>query len=135
MQHYAPETGWSPIEPEPADAAKATVTVTATPTPEATDTVTEEADEPAEVTEPPMFPKGYPKVVPVSTLPDQVKSWYRMDGTKRAVAVAPGVWAPMTPGATAEDVATAGVLDGFCGSIKAYERKFTPGEEHGGTCW
>ena len=53
----------------------------------------------------------------------------------RCWAVAPGVWAPMTPGATPDDVATAGVLDGFCPSIEAYERKFTPGEEHGGTCW
>ena len=83
-----------------------------------------------------MFPAGFPMKVPVSTLPDQVRSWYQMSGQAQfAVAVAPGVWTELPPGATVQDAAMAGVLDGFCASIGAYERKYTPGEEHGGTCW
>lgn len=83
----------------------------------------------------PPLPDGYPKVVKVSTLPDQVRSWYEMDGAKKAVALAPGVWVEMMPGATMEDAVSTGVLDGWCSSIKAFERKYLGGEEAAGTCW
>jgi hypothetical protein len=86
-------------------------------------------------TTPPLYPTGYPKVVAVASLPFQVKNWYRMESATQAVAIAPGVWAPLSPGATVEDASTAGVLDGFCGSVKAYERQYLGGQEQGGTCW
>lgn len=81
------------------------------------------------------LPSGFPKVVKVSTLPDQVKNWYEMGDNKTAVAVAPGVWAEMPPGATIEDAIGAAVFDGFCASKKAFERKYLAGEETAGTCW
>lgn len=81
------------------------------------------------------LPNGFPKVVKVSALPDQVKSWYEMGDKKTAVAVAPGVWAELPPGATIEDAIGAGVFDGFCASKKAFERKYLAGEETAGTCW
>lgn len=87
------------------------------------------------VATPTPFPRGYPKVVSVSSLPFQVKSWYQMGHYKKAVAVAPGVWTPLSPGASVQDAVTGGGLDGFCASIKAYERKYLNGEEEGGTCW
>lgn len=96
-------------------------------------------DSPATEAEPtesvPTFPKGYPKIVAVKTLPNQVRSWYEMSDLKKAVAIAPGVWTELPPGAEMVDAIASGSLDGFCGSIKAYERKYTAGEEHGGTCW
>lgn len=86
-------------------------------------------------TETSSFPAGYPKIVDVVSLPDQVRNWYQMDNYTKAVAIAPGVWTPLQPGASIEDAAASGVLDGFCGSIKAYERQYTGGQEHGGSCW
>ena len=81
-----------------------------------------------------MFPKGHPKKVSVSSLPCQPRSL--CEGQyKKVVAVAPGVWAPLPPGATVKDAALAGALEGFCASIDTYERKFTPGEEHRGSCY
>ncbi|HEY2088520.1 MAG TPA: hypothetical protein VGH54_21195 [Mycobacterium sp.] len=80
------------------------------------------------------FPRGYPKIVAVSSLPDQIKSWYESDYT-RAVAIAPGVWTALPAGATMQDAIAAGILDGFCASIKAYERKYLDGASAGGTCW
>jgi hypothetical protein len=84
---------------------------------------------------PALFPHGYPKVVRVSKLPEQVRSWYRMSHYRKAVAVAPGVWTPLPPGASKMDAATSGVLDGFCASIKSYERKYLDGQSAGGACW
>lgn len=81
------------------------------------------------------LPRGFPKVVKVSTLPDQVRSWYEMGDNKTAVAVAPGVWAELPPGATIEDAIGAAVFDGFCASKRAFERKYLAGEETAGTCW
>ena len=80
------------------------------------------------------FPRGYPKVVPVSSLPDVVRSWYETDYDE-AIAVAPGVWAPRAYGVTKANVLDGGVLDGYCGSVSAYERKFLDGAQMGGTCW
>ena len=114
-----------------------TVTVTATATATATVTVAATVNADADVNEPDeprLFPRGYPKVVPVSSLPFQVKASYEDTYTK-AVALAPGVWTPLAPGATKMDAATAGVADGFCGSIRTYERKFLDGQSLGGSCW
>jgi|SRR5664279_3370908 len=90
---------------------------------------------PTATVEQPQFPEGYPKVVKVSSLPDQVRNWYEMSDMTQAVAIAEGVWTELPPGAEMEDAIAAGSLDGFCASIKAYERKYTEGEAHGGTCW
>lgn len=83
------------------------------------------------------FPKGYPKVVNLSSLPDQVRHWYEADddGTGKALAIAPGVWAQLPPGATPTDAVDAEVFDGFCASKKAYERQYRYGRETAGTCW
>lgn len=81
------------------------------------------------------LPRGFPKVVSVSSLPDQVRNWYQMSGNKEAVAVAPGVWAELPPGATTADVLKASVFDGFCASITAFERKYMDGAQTAGTCW
>ncbi|MGX7680623.1 hypothetical protein ACSMXN_17180 [Jatrophihabitans sp. DSM 45814] len=104
-----------------------------TPTPEPTTEIP--TPEPTPTPTPPPYPKGYPKVVAVETLPDQVRSWYEMDNTKQAVAIADGVWTPIAPGAPMQDALATGVLDGFCGSIKAYERVYLAGQEASGTCW
>lgn len=112
----------------------ATVTVTAPPTATVTVTTIPDAPPAAPAKKPRLFPRGYPKVVTVASLPEQVRSAYAGDYTK-AVALAPGVWTPLAPGATVMDAATSGVADGFCGSIKTYERKYRHGEEFGGSCW
>jgi hypothetical protein len=85
--------------------------------------------------DPTLYPKGFPKVVSVSGLPDQVRSWYEMSDLKRAVAIAPGVWTELPPGAEMEDALATEVRDGFCGSVKSYERKYLAGTEGAGTCW
>jgi hypothetical protein len=80
------------------------------------------------------FPRGYPKVVAVSSLPGVVRSWYETDYDE-AIAVAPGVWTPKAYGVTKANALDGGVLDGYCGSVRAYERKFVDGAQMGGTCW
>jgi hypothetical protein len=77
------------------------------------------------------FPKGYPKVVPVAKVPAQMRDEASGD---EVVAVAPGVWADLAPGTDIADAATA-TLFGYCSSIKAYERMYTPGNEHSNSCW
>ena len=119
-------------------ASPATVTAShgASQEPAPTDLSVSSSPSPGPVRTPSPFPKGYPKKVAVSSLPDQVRSWYQMGGgSKFAVAIAPGVWAELSPGATVADAVAAGVYDGFCGSIKAYERRYTHGQQHPGTCW
>jgi cytoskeletal protein RodZ len=91
-------------------------------------------DEPPATPSVPLTPPGYPKIVSVSSLPFQVRSWYEGQYSK-AVAVAPGVWTPLSPGSTVEDALASDVLDGFCGSIRAYERKYRDGESSAGACW
>ena len=80
-------------------------------------------------------PKGYPKVQKVGELPDQVRSSYQEEGHTTAVALAPGVWTPLTPGASVHDAINSGTADGFCASIKAYERRYLFGDSPGGACW
>jgi hypothetical protein len=101
-----------------------TVTVTATPEGPGPESTTDEA-----------LPPGYPKVVRVGSLPFPVRDEYAHSGHTRAVAVAPGVWTPLPPGAGVPDALASGVRDGFCASVKAYERKYAGGEQHSGTCW
>lgn len=81
------------------------------------------------------FPSGYPKVVAVRSLPNQVRNWYQMKGTAKAVQLAPGVWTPLQDGAAVEDAVEAGVVDGFCSSIKAFERQYRNGRAYPGACW
>jgi hypothetical protein len=82
-----------------------------------------------------LHPEGYPYEVPVSELPDQVRSWYEMSDYTEAVAVAEGVWAPIPPGATAYSAVVAGAFDGFCASKVQYETDYLQGIETAGTCW
>ncbi len=86
------------------------------------------------LTKPEPFPPGFPKVVPVSSLPEQPRYSLRAR-TRRQLRLRLGVWTPLAPGATVQDAVNSGTLDGFCGSIKAYERKYTGGEQHEGSCW
>ncbi|MEO6470389.1 MAG: hypothetical protein ABIR57_01070 [Aeromicrobium sp.] len=79
------------------------------------------------------FPKGFPKVVNASTVPEIVRSG-TYDGMKQVVAVAPGVWTALPDGSDIADAVASGSLDGFCASIKAYERMYTPGVQHSGSC-
>jgi hypothetical protein len=116
--------------------ASATKTVTVTPTATPTPTPSRTVDPTPTESEPEWnLPRGFPKVVAVSSLPDQVRSWYEMSGARRAVAIAPGVWTELQPGAAMEDAIASGVYDGFCSSKKAFERKWLDGHETGGTCW
>lgn len=57
---------------------------------------------------------------------------YFQQSTK-AVQLAPGVWTPLTPGASVEDAIAEGGHYGWCASVEAYERK--TGTEAGGACW
>lgn len=99
------------------------------------DTTTEPTEAQPSTPPPLPVPEGYPQVVEVASLPFQVRSWYEMNGHTQAVAVAPGVWGPMTPGATVESVVLGRVFEGFCPSVKAYEDEYRPGEGLGVTCW
>ncbi|MGV9294837.1 hypothetical protein [Amycolatopsis sp. NPDC003676] len=81
------------------------------------------------------LPAGYPKDVKVSSLPGQVRNWFQMQGTNRAVQLAPGVWTALQDGAAVEDAVNAEVLDGFCSSIKAFERVYRGGRTYPGACW
>lgn len=80
------------------------------------------------------FPEGYPYIVQVSELPAQVKNWYEMSSLTQAVALAPGVWTELPPGADMESAIAAGIADGFCASIEAYERDYAK-KDLAGTCW
>lgn len=82
-----------------------------------------------------MLPPGYPKTVAVKALPGQVRNWYQIKGYTQAIQLAPGVWTPLPVGATVEDAVNAGVVDGFCASIKAFEREYRNGQSSAGTCW
>lgn len=76
------------------------------------------------------FPKGYPKIVEKSEIPENLQD--QVTG-KKAAMLAPGVWADLPPGADIAD-ATTSTLFGYCSSIKSYERMYTPGTPHSNTC-
>lgn len=80
------------------------------------------------------FPEGYPYVVAVSELPDQVRSWYEMGPSTEAVALAPGVWTELPPGADMQAAIDARIADGFCASVEAYKRDYAK-SDLAGTCW
>ena len=102
--------------PQPAATVTETATVTATVTTTVT-TTPSKSPEPA-ATQSPLFPKGFPRVVPVSKVPHPVSSAFGK--AAKVVAIAPGVWTDLPPGASVMDAATAGVANGFCASIDAY---------------
>lgn len=77
------------------------------------------------------FPEGYPKVVAKAKVPVHMRDEASGD---EVVAVAPGVWADLPPGADIAEAATS-TLFGYCSSIRAYERMYTPGNEHSNSCW
>jgi hypothetical protein len=122
--------GCSSPEPSVSTPATGTSTTTGAPTPVIVPTVTTTPEAPAVA-----LPAGYPKVVKVNTLPHQVRNWYETKGHTEAIQLAPGVWTPMQPGATMDDSIASGVLDGFCASIKAFERQYRSGQSHAGACW
>ena len=82
------------------------------------------------------FPVGYPREVPVSAIPaGPVRSYFQTEHQTSAVAVAPGVWAELTPGATVLDAASGDVFDGYCPSIRAFNREYRGGQDSAGLCW
>lgn len=81
-----------------------------------------------------LFPPGYPRVVPVGSLPFELRHSYSVR-SHRAVALAPGVWAPLPAGASVMDAASTGVADGRCGAVRAYERRYLGGHRLDGDCW
>ena len=87
---------------------------------------------PAPSATPAAFPAGYPKVVAVASLPPRLRDAYRADGAAEAVQVAPGVWTPVQAAAAFVEPR---VLDGYCASVKAFERQYRAGREYPGTCW
>lgn len=114
------------------------VTVTVTETVAETVTVTETAA----VTETGSdlagaFPKGFPKEIPMSQVPEQMRSDLGADeGVTTAIALAPGVWTRNAPGTSVEEDALYGAqssISGWCSSVEKFQRDF--GSEAGGSCW
>lgn len=84
----------------------------------------------------PAFPAGYPKIVKTSSLPSGVRGEYESSGTAdTALAVAPGVWSRMDPGASVGDTIYANQLNGYCGSKSSFERKYEFGQDTAGSCY
>ncbi|UOQ58595.1 hypothetical protein MUN78_07155 [Leucobacter allii] len=81
------------------------------------------------------LPEGYPQVVDISAVPEHMRISFEGTGTGQAVAVAPGLWAPLTPGATPEDAVNARRFDGFCASKESFEREYLAGDSTSGSCW
>lgn len=79
------------------------------------------------------FPEGYPKVVPVSEIPEPIDSAF--EGADEAVAVAEGVWADLAPGTTPEESGASMVYSGYCASITKFEADYLGGEPSAGRCW
>jgi hypothetical protein len=75
---------------------------------------------------------GYPRVVQISSVPAQVRSDFLYTGHATAVALAPGVWTDLPPGASVRDALLDGSLHGFCASVKAYERRYLFGRDRSG---
>lgn len=79
-------------------------------------------------------PAGYPKVVSVKSLPSDVASYYE-DEKRIPVALGPGVWTTLDPGTTVTDAVISGQLEGYCTSIKVFERKYVFSAQIAGGCW
>jgi hypothetical protein len=81
------------------------------------------------------FGDGYPREVPLSSVPDgprQAVSYGRPDATT-AVEVAPGVWTTRGLSTTVLQDALEGSFDGYCSDIAALEQRI--GDQRGGACW
>jgi hypothetical protein len=76
------------------------------------------------------YAPGYPKAVPVSETPEQMRDY--LPGPI-VVAVAPGVWARRNPGTTVREDADSGPLIGWCSSVDKFTRE--TGRDDAGTCW
>lgn len=87
---------------------------------------------PPQSPEPTTFPAGFPKVVEAASLPDRLRARYQDQGATEAVQVAPGVWTPVQESAA---ITIAGVLDGDCASVKAFEQQYRGGRTYPGFCW
>lgn len=109
----------APTAPSAPAAPQASVTTTEVPT----------------TTESFNLPAGYPRVVTVSSLPNQVRNWMQMQGDTQAVALAPGVWTPLPTGASVADAVNSNVADGFCASVHDYETNYLGGQQMPGACW
>src|SRR5690606_32141816 len=81
------------------------------------------------------LPEGYPHLVDIAELSANMQWAFEDAGTGQAVAVAPGVWGEVPPGATMEDVVNAGAFSGHCASIEAFAREYNGGQTPGGMCW
>lgn len=103
--------GWDVGEPYPSEATPYTPPAAASPT----------------VVIPDVFPKGYPKVVKLQTLPDQVAYYMleveKLPGSTKVIAVAPGVWTERIPGLELRQNAAEGSYMGYCAAIKAQNRR------------
>lgn len=121
-------------------AAEAVTSLPSSPTPTSPTLLATASGAPSTTTVPPStepagaFPAGFPKVVTVRALPSQVRNWYQMGGNTKAVQLAPGGWTPLQDGAEVQDAVDAEVLDGFCSSVKAFERQYRQGRTYPGTC-
>ena len=71
----------------------------------------------------------------MTSLPSQIKSLFQSEGHTQAVAVAPGVWAALTPGADPVTAAIGGPLDGYCASKRSYEVQYLNGQQTSGSCF
>lgn len=120
----------------PSDSAASsapTVTVTATPEaagasePDETPGTNHYTDRHGEVTATPepqahqgdyRFPEGYPEVVAVGDLPQQIQSAFQEHS--EAVTLTPGLWTALPVGATLESTVEVGGHAGWCASIEAF---------------
>lgn len=107
---------------QPVPTATVTTTQTVTPTPE-----------PQSSEDDQNLPEGYPEVVPVGSLPSQIRSAFEEHA--EAVALAPGVWTALPEGATVESAVESGGHYGWCASIEAFVDEYRDGERAGGSCW
>lgn len=87
-------------------------------TPSATVTITETAVASPSASVSPVA--GYPKVVPISSLPERMQTNAREANPNEAVALAPGVWTALPEGTTVEQAAAGGSPFGWCAAVKAY---------------
>lgn len=103
------------------------------PTETMSETPVDTADE--TLADTPVLPEGYPQIVPIATIPENMQWAFDATGTGEAVAVAPGVWAERAPGATVDDIINARVFHGHCSAKEALEREYLNGESTAGNCW
>ena len=80
---------------------------------------------------PSAYARGFPKQVPLSAVPERMH--LEFEGSRFAVAVAPGVWTRRNPGTTVREDADSGPLLGWCSSVDAFKTKV--GRDDPVTCW